>query len=48
LDQYFVLRASADSVQRFNLTVLKKGMYKIKIEWSMEGEDYFIEEIVSI
>ncbi len=48
LDQHFALRASADSVQQFNLKVLDKGMYKIKVEWSMEGKDYFIEEIISI
>ncbi len=48
LDQHFVLRSSADSVQQFNLKVLDKGMYKIKVEWSMEGKGYFIEEIISI
>lgn len=48
MDQRFALRASADSVQQFNLKTLEKGMYKVKLEWTMEGKEYFMEEIISM
>lgn len=48
MDQKFVLRSSADSVQQFKLQALEKGMYKVKLEWTMRGKEYFMEEIISI
>lgn len=48
MDQKFALRSSADSVQQFQLKALEKGMYKVKLEWTMSGKEYFMEEIISI
>ena len=48
MDQRFMLRSSADSIQQFNLKPLAKGMYKVKLEWTMGEQDYFMEEIISI
>lgn len=48
LDQLFTLRSAADSVQQFKVRTLDKGMYKVKLEWKMNGEEYYLEEVISI
>lgn len=48
LDQQFKLQASADSVQLFQLSPLKRGAYRVKLEWTMEGTDYYLEKFVVI
>jgi hypothetical protein len=48
LDQRFALRSTADSIQQFKVRPLDKGMYKIKLEWKMDGKEYFLEEIISM
>lgn len=48
LDQRFELRASSDSVQVFSINPLKKGSYRIKLKWAMEGKEYYIEKLVVI
>ena len=46
LDQEFVLQSSSDSIQKFPLQNLKRGLYKARMSWSMEGKEYFIEKII--
>lgn len=48
MDQRFTLRASSDSVQQFTLKAVERGMYKVKLEWTMAGKEYFMEEIISM
>lgn len=48
LDQHFSWQSTGTEIQKFNLKPLNKGMYKIKLEWTMEGKEYFMEEIISI
>jgi hypothetical protein len=48
LDQRFELRTSSDSVQVFSINPLKKGSYRIKMKWAMEGKEYYIEKLVVI
>lgn len=48
LDQRFTLRSASDSIQQFNVRPLDKGMYKVKLEWKMNGKEYYLEEIISI
>lgn len=48
LDQHFALRSSSDSIQFFALNPLKKGSYRIKLKWAMEGKEYYIEKLIVI
>lgn len=46
LDQQFELKAGVGDVQRFNLPVWGKGLYRASLEWKMEGTDYYFEKII--
>lgn len=48
LDQNFALSTSSDSVQVFALQPLEKGAYRIKMTWSSEGKEFYIEKFVVI
>jgi len=48
LDQRFKLSSSTDSVQVIPVPNLKPGAYRIKMLWTMEGEDYYLEKFVVI
>lgn len=48
LDQQFKLNLAADSVQLFRVQNLTPGAYRIKIEWTMEGTEYYLEKFVVI
>ncbi|MCU0357537.1 MAG: FixH family protein [Cyclobacteriaceae bacterium] len=46
LDQQFKLSASADSVQVFLLKTPERGTYRVKMEWKMEGREYYLEQVI--
>lgn len=48
LDQNFTLSPSADSLRVFNVPALEKGAYRVKMNWSMEGREYYIEKLIVI
>lgn len=46
LDKRFKLDPGAGSTQRFNTSAMPGGMYKARMRWSMDGKDYFMENVV--
>lgn len=48
LDQRFKLNLSADSVQLFRVHNLSPGAYRVKMQWTMEGTEYYLEKFVVI
>ena len=48
LDQQIKLNASADSVQVFPLRPLEPGTYRVKMKWTMEGKEYYLEKVIFI
>lgn len=46
LDQNFTLRATADSVQMFQVAALERGVYRAKMKWKMQGMEYYMEQIL--
>jgi hypothetical protein len=48
LDYHEVLTLDQDNIQRIDLNVLKKGMYKIQIDWQVNETSYFNEETIVI
>jgi hypothetical protein len=48
LDQLFKLNLSADSVQLFRMNNPAPGVYRVRMLWTMEGIDYYLEKVVVI
>src|SRR5690606_19750317 len=46
LDQEFQLSPSSGPVQRFALGSLAKGLYKARMQWVMNGREYYIEKVI--
>ncbi|MBI3218614.1 MAG: FixH family protein [Bacteroidetes bacterium] len=44
LDQRFTL--SKDTEQDFALEVSEKGLYRVTMQWSMNGKDYYFEKLM--
>ena len=45
-DKQFVLHASAEKTQRFDIRSFPKGMYRVKMRWSMKGKEYYVENVI--
>jgi hypothetical protein len=48
LDQKFTFIQSADSIRAFNIQNLRSGAYRVQINWSMEGKDFYFEKNVYV
>jgi hypothetical protein len=48
MDRKFELRSSDTSVQLFPIDVLHKGMYRARMQWTMNGKEFFIEQVIYI
>jgi hypothetical protein len=47
MDKDFELKADVNT-QLFNTSTLRKGMYKVKLLWVMDGKEFYYEEIINI
>lgn len=48
MDKKFDLKASSTSTQLFETETLPKGMYRARMQWTMNGKEFYIEEIINI
>ena len=48
LDKEFELRKSSENVQFFSTAGMAKGMYRAKVKWTMNGEDFFLEQVIHL
>ncbi len=48
LDRQYVLRASPEGMQYFDISSLAKGMYHARMTWTMKGKEYFIEDTITL
>ncbi len=48
LDQHIKLVSSADSVQIIPIQHLRSGAYRVKMLWTMEGINYYLEKFIVI
>lgn len=46
MDRTFELKNNSGNTQRFNISEIQTGMYKVKMTWTMGGKEYYIENIV--
>ena len=48
MDRSFDIKHSTDNKQLFDVGGLKSGMYRAKLFWAKNGEEYFLEKIIFI
>lgn len=48
LDKQFRLLPSDQNAQQFDVSALPGGMYRIKMLWSMNGKEYYIENVITL
>lgn len=48
MDKDFDLDMAHDNTQTFETGSFQKGMYKAKLIWTMDGKEYYYEEVVYI
>jgi hypothetical protein len=47
-DKTFTLTSSTANTQEFSANTLRSGMYRAKMQWTMDGKEYYYEQIVYI
>ena len=45
-DKQFILYTSTETTQRFDISSFPKGMYRVKMRWSMKGKEYYVEQVI--
>jgi hypothetical protein len=48
MDKQFRLEASEERTQSFSIGDFAKGMYRVRMQWTMDGKEFFVETIVNI
>lgn len=48
MDKRFTIKLSEQNSQLFDVSELKKGMYRAKLLWSKNGKEFFLEEVIYI
>ena len=45
-DRQFKLDKSSSVIQQFDLSNLPRGMYKVRMRWAMDDNEYFLESMI--
>lgn len=48
LDKEFEVRKSAESLQYFSTAGMAKGMYRARLKWTMNGQEFFLEQLITL
>jgi len=48
MDRIFKLNAHSSLNSQYDLTGLQRGMYRVKLHWTMRGKEYYQEEVISL
>ncbi len=48
LDKRFKLINSDGTTQQFDVSSLQGGMYRVKMNWSMNGKEYYMEDMITL
>ena len=48
LDKKFKLSNSVKTTQQFDVSSLQGGMYRVKMSWSMNGKEYYMEDMITL
>ena len=48
MDRHFIVEPGIPSPQKYALTGLQRGMYRIKLTWHMNGKEFYQEQIINL
>jgi hypothetical protein len=48
MDRNFQVKPFGQPIQFFDLHALQKGMYRAKMHWKMNGQEFYLEEVIYI
>lgn len=48
MDKQFDLHGSAEGLQYFSTSGMEKGMYRARMKWTMNGEEFYIEQKITL
>jgi hypothetical protein len=48
MDKNFSLKLLPNNNQLFDIASLNKGMYRARLFWTVDGDEYFLEEVINI
>ena len=48
MDRNFVVMPDIASPQKFSLSGLQRGMYRVKLTWHMDGKEFYQEQVINI
>lgn len=48
LDKEFELSRTSNGAQYFSTKGMNRGMYRARMRWTMDGQDFFIEQIIHL
>ncbi len=47
-DKAFAIMRSDEAVQFFPIDGMKRGMYRAKLKWEIDGQEFYIEEVINL
>lgn len=48
LDRNVPLAVNGDGVQRVDAKILPAGLWKVRVQWMVNGEDYFVDRVIVV
>ena len=48
LDKRFKLARTAETSVYFSTSGMEKGMYRARLRWTMDGEEFFLEQVIHL
>lgn len=48
MDKQFDLRRSAEALQYFSTAGMERGMYRARMKWTMNGEEFYMEHVINL
>lgn len=47
-DKAFALRKSSEVTQYFSTEGMQSGMYRARLKWTMDGKEFFLEQVINL
>lgn len=48
MDRIFNLKPTSESEQLFPIDTFEKGMYRARMQWLMDGKEFYVETVINI
>jgi hypothetical protein len=48
MDRAFDLKPAADSLRQFDVHGLQRGMYRARMQWTAQGKEFYVEQVIHL